>query len=424
MKILLLNQDWFSTELRLLGHEVITCGQATHLEHRLTIPVLHINELLAQLPGGFVPDRIVWLDDSSPVMILGLEDTPIPTIFYSVDTHHHWELHSQLAHCFDHVLVAQKDYLHQFLPSGTPTTWMPLWASRHVERCSEKTTPVSFVGTMDERLNPKRVQFFNTLKEILPITIRQGNYWEIFPQADIVINQTVSSDLNFRVFEAMMCGALLLTEHSSNGLLEIFNDGEHLVTYTAGDTKDAAEKARALLAAPDRMREIAHAGREEILKKHTPLHRATVLHNILSSITKRPQTTARHLPMMINLAIASSFLERHNPALSMVALRGAVQAALASQQDGCIPNNIEAAHLVRIYARWDRCAAEGAGTRLLLAHAESLPSQYILALARVRSLLNQGKRLEAEVVASRISQEPASSVFNIAEQAMTLILQR
>ena len=153
MNVLLLNQDWFASELRSFGHNVLTCGTSSHLEHRLPHPVLHVDELLLLLPKNFRPDVLVWLDDSAPVTFLGLENTDIPCVFYSVDTHHHWELHSRLAFCFDHVFVAQKDYMHHFSPSGTPTTWLPLWASRFVEASAEKSMQMSFVGTMDLRLN-------------------------------------------------------------------------------------------------------------------------------------------------------------------------------------------------------------------------------------------------------------------------------
>lgn len=422
MNILLLNQDWFATELRSFGHSVLTCGMAPHLEHRIPSPVVYLNDLLASLPGGFSPDVIVWLDDSAPVTYIGIESSDVPTIFYSVDTHHHWDLHSRLAHCFDHVLVAQKDYLHHFAPSGTPTTWFPLWASRYVEASSSKTMPMAFVGTMDPKLNKKRVEFFTKLKELVPITIKQGNYWEVFPHSEIVVNQTVSGDLNFRVFEAMMCGCMLLTERSSNGLLELFNEGEHLVTYTAGDVHDVAEKASSLLEVPHRMHAIAKAGREEVLAKHTPLHRAAALNDILQSLKKRPKSPARHMNMAINLGITAALLQDRSPCFTAVALHGAVENAVNSLRDGHTPNEVESAHLIRCYLRWDAISGGTEGSRLLMRHAEAIPSNYLLALARIRSLLNKGQRSEAESLASTLSPDPAPQIFAVAEQAVSMLL--
>lgn len=422
MNILLLNQDWFATELRSFGHSVLTCGVTPQLDHRLSSSVVGLKETLSSLPNGFKPDVIVWLDDSAPVTYIGIEDAEVPTIFYSVDTHHHWDLHARLAHCFDQVLVAQKDYLHHFAPSGTPTSWFPLWAPRHVEPSKTKTMPMAFVGTMDARLNSKRVEFFTKLQQVAPITIKQGNYWEIFPHAEIVVNQTVKGDLNFRVFESMMCGGMLLTERSSNGLLELFHEGEHLVTYTAGDVHDVAEKATELLATPHRMHAIADAGRAEVAAKHTALHRASALNDILASITRRPKSPARHIAMMINHGLAAAIMRDRNARLSALSLQGAVESAVKSLREGHLPDAVESAHLIRSYLRWDAVTGGNDGSRLLLSHAEAIPSNYLLALARIRSLLNRGLRVEAETLASSISPDPCSHVFNTAEEAVSLLL--
>jgi hypothetical protein len=62
MRILLINQNWFAPELRALGHDVLTCGMRPHLEYQIRQAIIRIDDLLTQLPGGFTPDRIVWLD--------------------------------------------------------------------------------------------------------------------------------------------------------------------------------------------------------------------------------------------------------------------------------------------------------------------------------------------------------------------------
>jgi hypothetical protein len=80
MRILLINQTWFASELRALGHEVLTCGMRPHLEYQIPLPLVTINDLLTQLPNGFRPDRIVWLDNSAPNAVLGLEDCEIPCL--------------------------------------------------------------------------------------------------------------------------------------------------------------------------------------------------------------------------------------------------------------------------------------------------------------------------------------------------------
>jgi hypothetical protein len=250
VKILVFNQDWFVEELRSMGHEVRTCGYAEHLTVKVPQRINCVEDILKNL-GNFSPDVLVFLDDSMPALLYeGLNTCSIPKVFYSVDTHHHNQVHALIAPLFDHILVAQKDYIPTFAESGTPTTWFPLWASRYVEASSEKKFGATFVGNLDAKLNPRRVAFFETLQKKIPIHIAHGNYWEIFPHADIVVNQTVKGDLNFRVFEAMMCGPALLTERTPNGLFDLFEDGKHLVTYEPDNVDEAAEKVTRLLNSP------------------------------------------------------------------------------------------------------------------------------------------------------------------------------
>ncbi|MCB0311342.1 MAG: hypothetical protein KDD42_08905, partial [Bdellovibrionales bacterium] len=87
MKILLFNQCWFPEELREGGHEVITCGFDSRFDVVLQHPLIRLTEILKVLPKSFNPEVIVVFDNSLPLLILGIEDSPIPTVFYSVDVH-------------------------------------------------------------------------------------------------------------------------------------------------------------------------------------------------------------------------------------------------------------------------------------------------------------------------------------------------
>jgi hypothetical protein len=103
-------------------------------------------------------------------------------------------------------------------------------------------------------------------------------------------------------------------------------------------------------------------------------------------------------------------------------LQAAVESAVKSLREGHLPDAVESAHLIRNYLRWDAVTGGSDGSRLLLSHAEAIPSNYLLALARIRSLLNRGLRVEAETLASSISPDPCSHVFNTAEEAVSLLL--
>jgi hypothetical protein len=422
VKILIFNQDWFAAELRDMGHEVVLCGTGDHMNVKLTASMHHIDQVLQEMPSGFEPDVIVWLDNSAPLLLIGLEDCKLPVIFYSVDTQHHYELHSQLATAFDYVLIAQRDYMFYFAETGTPTEWFPLWAPRYVEPSNDKRFDLTFVGNLNVKLNPDRVKFFGELQRLVTINVQRGAYWEIFPHAEIVVNQTVKGDLNFRVFETMMSGPLLLTERNSNGLLDLFTDGEHLVTYERGDAQSAADISKELLSDRVRMRRIAAAGRAEILAKHTAQHRALELERILRRVQKRQPNAHRYFATMINHNIVSTSTEEEARGMSIKAIVASLRAAQAAFDEGATPAEVETAHLIRACVRYDRLIGTGAGTELLRMYAEAFPSNFLLGLAEVRSRLNQGRQLEARELAARISSASSTEVFNLAENTISMLL--
>ena len=422
MKILIFNQDWFAAEFRELGHEVVTCGSEPHLEHRIPGRTHHINSVITSL-NGFEPDVILWHDNSSPSLLIGgFESLDIPAAFFSVDTHHHHLMHSYMAPLFDHIFVAQKDYLSFFDNTGTPTSWHPLWAPRWVLPSDNKRWNTTFVGTLNERLNPRRVAFFNTLKKNTEIHLTQGNYWEIFPHAEIVVNQTVKGDLNFRVFETMMCGSLLLTENTKNGLFDLFTEGVHLVSYRPDDVQDARDKINHLLSSPKKMREIANSGRAEVLAKHTALHRARTVLEVLTTLRKRSPAHNRHYLSMINHTITSDVFNRLNFCHCPRALAGAILAAQAGLNASARLSEVETSYLIRSTTLYDRVTQTTTGQSLLNSFHEAFPENTLLTLATIRNLLNSGAAEAAESQARKLRPEAPRDIFPYAEEMITSIL--
>ena len=424
MKILLINQDWFAAELRDLGHEVVTFGTAPHLEVTQVLAIPSVDQIVASLPNGFVPDALIVHDDSAPLHISGLNTSSIPSIYYSVDTHHHAALHKYLAHMFDVTLVAQKDYLSLFDAANTSVQWMPLWASRTVEASMQKQHQAVFVGTMDATLNPDRVRFFDALREKAPLLCTQGEWWRVFPFAEIVVNQTVKGDLNFRVFEAMMCGACLLTERSSNGLLDLFKPDEHLLLYDHGDVEGAARAISSALANPARMRAIAEAGRNEILRAHLPRHRALRIHELLSGLKRRPGPL-RHAAAMRNFCnVGYSLFRRELRGASAQALVIALAAAELMIADREPLDRELGCHLATGAVLADMLVGDGCGERILERACQAYPQEPLYGLARLRQLLNRGCRSEAMTLAQNLSTGTPEATFEIAERVVRELLSK
>ena len=96
----------------------------------------------------------------------------------------------------------------------------------------------------------------------------------------------ISSDSanNMRLYEATGVGACLLTDRKEN-LVDIFEPDVEVVTYCSA--KEAAAKARYLLAHDGERRRIAEAGQRRTLRDHTISSRARQLEEIVKSALRR-----------------------------------------------------------------------------------------------------------------------------------------
>lgn len=421
MRILSFNQNWLAQELRELGHEVVTCGHVPGLDARIPKRVIPIQDVLLSLKG-FSPDVLLFLDDSMPAfMTSGLDTCEIPSVFYSVDSHQHDEVHPLIAPLFDHVLVAQRDYIPLFEKSGVPNTWFPLWAPRYAEPATQKKYQASFVGTLNSQLNPRRVKFFEQLARRIPIHVSSGAYVEIFPLSEMVVNQTVKGDLNFRVFEAMMCGAALLTERTQNGLLDLFKEGVHLITYTSDDVEEVTEKFQALSDNPHILREIAFAGREEVLQRHTGMHRALQLEGILRDVRKRGSSARQHYVSMVNNAIINRLLIQQQQAPCHYAASYGILAAEAGFRARLVPTEAETTHLIMTCSVFDQLTGAGAGAELLRQYHESHLRNPLIALAWINALLEKGDQAGAQAVARASFNQSPEQTFILAQQIVPQI---
>src|SRR5439155_622821 len=124
--------------------------------------------------------------------------------------------------------------------------WLPWGADERVfhERGLRRVHDLVFVGTVDPATRPKRAAVVECLRRRFGLatfgeSVGTRLSWEemaaVFASSKIVLNEAILGDLNFRVFEAMACGALLATERIDNGLLDLFTPGEHLAVYGPDD---------------------------------------------------------------------------------------------------------------------------------------------------------------------------------------------
>jgi len=320
VRILNLHHTAFVPVFRAMGHEVLSLGTTAECDVRLT-EALSRNRLGELLADRFPdPDCVFWFDSCEVPWIFGLETLPTLTIGYSVDQYMHpW--HVPYSAAFDAFFVAQKDFLPLFAdcPTGRPAFWSPLFCNPRRDRDAQQVRdiPVSFVGTLDGRVNTTRRAFLEAFRQRAPLFATSGSYVPVFQRSRIVLNQSVAGELNFRIFEAMACGAAVLTEETGNGLHDLFIPGENILTYRRGDPADAARVAQVALDDPN-LAALAAAGRRTVLAHHTITQRAkTILDTAKSLIASRaPAKRLAQLPTTNNevrKAYAMLAVDEHLP---------------------------------------------------------------------------------------------------------------
>lgn len=112
------------------------------------------------------------------------------------------------------------------MPDGSPSGRPKRLAYQESERYLSVSVAISIPVQ-----RAARVAFLASLAERVPLDYREGYYKDSLPHAKIILNEAINDDVNFRIFESLMCGGLLLTPLTGNGLLDLFVEGEHLVTY-------------------------------------------------------------------------------------------------------------------------------------------------------------------------------------------------
>jgi len=212
-----------------------------------------------QLPdlSGFKQRKFIWVIDSH-------KNAP--------------ELNKYIAlNHIDKTLVAFKNHLDLFPNS----TWFPPAAP--ADLCMplknwDKKYTVGFCGSRGNRGG-----------ELDSLTHTAGLHQDIFVLGDAMVrainsyamhfNKNETPDvLAFRTMETMACGTMLITDKSGN-VEELFDNGTHLALY---DTINEAQELIEYYSTHEtEMEEIAAAGREEFLEKHTYDNRANTIEELL-----------------------------------------------------------------------------------------------------------------------------------------------
>ncbi|RPH78707.1 MAG: glycosyltransferase family 1 protein [Nitrospiraceae bacterium] len=278
MKILHLGNPYFLQNFRELGHDVkwAACDKAADVVMNPSLE--SAKNFLGRVSPRWTPDLVVLGDDSVHPKVLGLEALEVPLVWYAIDSHIHANWHRYYAAVFDVIFVAQQDWapVYRVDPDRQLISWKPLFCQWREDRCLDldRDIPLSFVGTLNPIWNPERVELIRRIQERYPIIATSGPYLETFNRSMMVLNQSVANDVNFRTFQAMASGALLMTERVGNGFGELFQDGTHCAVYERGNIDQLLTLVEHYRAHAGEREAVAFQGHQAVLNAHTSMHRA------------------------------------------------------------------------------------------------------------------------------------------------------
>lgn len=216
---------------------------------------------------------------------LHFKNLEVTKAYYAIDNCLSFNEHISRAKVADYdlVFVAQKDTIPKYLKQGCRNVvWLPPGAdpSYHHPHNATAEYQVAFVGQYGNGgVLSDRDRFLTALRhrsdiQLLLEKAYLHDYAETLCKSKVVLNKSTEGDLNMRVFEVLACRRLLLTDLIGNGLLELFQDKKHLVTYH--DLKDLVDLIK-YYSCDDAGKEIAEIGQQEVLSKHTYDHRAETI---------------------------------------------------------------------------------------------------------------------------------------------------
>ncbi len=296
MKILLLNDSYFGNSFDGRDVEILRIGPGQNNDITINPAKDDLVEVLNKT--GFQPDVALQVDSiDSRVFFKGIENLDIPLAFYAIDgpINDFWQKY--YAHQFDQVYLDQHDTYKSWLSAGiTWSKWLPLAADNDVfypaNEESKRDLDIVFVGTLNSKLRPKRSAIIHRLKKIANVTVVDGDGKRSVPpnevadyyrRAKLVLNELLFDGINLRTFEAMACGALLLTE-AERGEDRIFSNNENIISFNAANLEQIVCD---VLSDENRISTLAHNGTELVNSSHTIKNRLDVVLKDLNNLSVR-----------------------------------------------------------------------------------------------------------------------------------------
>jgi len=214
-------------------------------------------------------------------------------VFFSQDPHINLDMHKYIVqtHAFDAIITTQKNAVKEFETLKKPTLHCTWGYDPEINKDLElkRVYDLGIAGTLNPFLHPMRCSILTRLSKefnIFPIAeVKESDVSKVYSSSKIGFNYAISDDVNFRIFETIASGCLLLTDDKplNNGLKDLFEPGKDFVVYKEKSYKDLTDKIKYYLDNPEEAKAIIKSASEKI-KIHTYENRAKDIISFLEKL--------------------------------------------------------------------------------------------------------------------------------------------
>jgi len=228
------------------------------------------------------PDLYLSVLSGDQNIFKGVENLQCLTACILTNCHQYLSQQLTWATQFDFVFISELSYLKIFREMRINAYWLPLAVDVEIYKPdnSPKISDVLIIGEMSENDEP-----INLANQVFSINTLNSNELflsdkvPLYNQSKIIFHNNSNNELSAELFEAMSCGAFLLTNTTSNsGQDTLFSDNLDYVDFNADDL---LEKLKFFLENDDLRHKIALKGMQTIHNAHQYSHRVTDMMNVV-----------------------------------------------------------------------------------------------------------------------------------------------
>lgn len=241
---------------------------------------------------GFEPDLLLQRERLGPRLLLsGLEALPCVRAFWAIDPHLNAFWHAPYAQLFDLVFSTQRRWMPQLAACGPVRLRHLPWHApdRPFVPFPARTHLAGFVG----RLGPTR-PVRTWLAELMRGLLGEGSpgfagfegfalrdnldfqpMLDFYSDTQVVPNESITGEVNFRLFEAAGCGCVVLAQDLGPEQAELFEPGREMLV--CADALELAENLSLLAKRPRLAEAMGRAAWERAQAEHLPQARARAI---------------------------------------------------------------------------------------------------------------------------------------------------